>query len=875
MTRQRASNSCNRRRSPSFNNGYNGRMITGVLLFTFLLSTAPTDAAVGETKENIEQATAVEGKTAEIPCLVTSTDKVMLTLWYKDNTGMPIYSYDARSKATRSWVDLVLGSRATFVPDSTPPYLKLEDVKEEDGGVYTCRVDFKLSPTQRAKANLSVIIPPGSPTILEEDGTQVDAVIGPYDEGTFFKITCQVIGGQPPPQVTWWQGKDLLDGEIDSQTGNVYRNTLIVGPLTREHLNAFYVCQSINTDKIDPPSKAVSLDVNFRPLTVEVLGSGQPLTSGMQYEVTCRSTGARPPALITWWMDDKELTNATSHTENLGNVTLSTLTLVPDDSDGGKLLRCLAQSPVIDHQPIEDSWKLDIQYVPHVNLSLAEDTDMEDISEGDNVTFVCKVKANPTVSKISWYHRGIQIHPNVTGGIVITRHKLNLNDIQRQDAGFYTCVASNAIGDGESHPIVLNVKYVPVCSDTRKQVIGAAKHDQVQMECRVNASPGKVTFRWYFISTEELVNISQESFSVQDRTSLLNYKVNSETDYGNILCFASNELGDQSDACTFAVVPAGKPDALENCTITNQTTNTIFVDCLPGYDGGLEQQFVLQVFEFDGETRHMMLNITEMVEPSFTIEGLHPGTSYLLAMYAENIKGMSDQRTLHGFTLPSLPGQRNRISHPHIFPITPILGVLIGVVGALVLVAIVVVVVMKLRGDALRAKDPQDSSLKVPHPSLQHTKDPDDGPDVILCRTDPTYEDVDGIPQKLKHANIYETVPYDNKDSHSKNSESTEKDDVEYAELTFNNGKSKHKTGKKQGGSGANGAVRSSEDATIYATIDHARTAQQQQQQLKQLKQQQPQASKLGKQAARDVDSAALREPDEIPLMDGALESSV
>lgn len=25
-----------------------------------------------------------------------------------------------------------------------------------------------------------------------------------------------------------------------------------------------------------------------------------------------------------------------------------------------------------------------------------------------------------------------------------------------------------------------------------------------------------------------------------------------------------------------------------------------------------------------------------------------------------------------------------------------------------------------------------------------------------------TYEDVDGIPQKLKHANIYETVPYDN-----------------------------------------------------------------------------------------------------------------
>lgn len=60
---------------------------------------------------------------------------------------------------------------------------------------------------------------------------------------------------------------------------------------------------------------------------------------------------------------------------------------------------------------------------------------------------------------------------------------------------------------------------------------------------------------------------------------------------------------------------------------------------------------------------------------------------------------------------------------------------LIGVVGALVLVAIVVVVVMKLRGDARRAKERPEGGLKIPHAPLQHSKDGEDGPDVIFCRT--------------------------------------------------------------------------------------------------------------------------------------------
>ncbi|MPC91303.1 hypothetical protein E2C01_086328 [Portunus trituberculatus] len=131
-----------------------------------------------------------------------------------------------------------------------------------------------------------------------------------------------------------------------------------------------------------------------------------------------------------------------------------------------------------------------------------------------------------------------------------------------------------------------------------------------------------------------------------------------------------------------------------------------------------------------------------------------------------------------------------------------------------------------------------------------------------------------------------------------RNQQDSEKDDVEYAELTFNNGKNKNKSNKRGGGpGGANGVIRNADDNTIYATIDHTRTEAQNQQQPQPLiphqqHQQHPQAAskqgkpkkqvyvaqpgnKTGKHVAGDPNVQPQREADEIPLMDAALESSV
>ena len=65
----------------------------------------------------------------------------------------------------------------------------------------------------------------------------------------------------------------------------------------------------------------------------------------------------------------------------------------------------------------------------------------------------------------------------------------------------------------------------------------------------------------------------------------------------------------------------GPPDAVHHCSVTNQTDVSFVVRCTAGFDGGLQQQFTLELF---GRERRLKLN-TSHDQPLFSVAGLEPG----------------------------------------------------------------------------------------------------------------------------------------------------------------------------------------------------------------------------------------------------------
>ncbi|XP_011504733.1 PREDICTED: MAM domain-containing glycosylphosphatidylinositol anchor protein 1-like [Ceratosolen solmsi marchali] len=636
----------------------------------------------------------VAGYQAKLPCDLTPSAKdeeAIMLLWYKSEIeGSPIYSVDGRSKPLgqgRQWSDPnALADRARMRLTGQHADLEIEGLTPADAGLYHCRIDFPNNPTRNQKINLTVIVPPQSPEIYTNDHTLAKN-LQPLNEDSSLMLVCEVTGGSPPPRVTWhWNGK-LLDETFVHEYEELTVNRLDMDCVTRDLLSAQLVCMASNTHLIEPATAEIIIDVNLKPLMVNITNKAFHLSALRTYEIECISSGSRPEVVITWWKGTHQIKHMARNFAEGSNMTRSVMSYVPTIEDDGKFLTCRAENPVVSDSALEDRWHLIIHYVPVVTIKLGSSLRATDINEGDDVYFECEVKANPKAYKLAWFKDGKELHHNASANVILPGgHSLVLQSVTRSSAGEYSCMAANYEGKTTSRPVTLDIMYAPVCKDgTTAQVVGALKHETISLVCGVQSKPPPLTFQWTFNNSGELMNVPASRYAQVKPQHLitnhwhgsrLNYTPAGDMDYGTMACLATNQIGAQKVPCLFQIIVAGKPYPLQNCSALQSTgpyayrmghedfkatdakdADWLIVRCNEGFDGGLPiTSFELEVYS-DESVYHVntiYINHTDKAGafgPIFEVPGLEPGRNYRLLLYAVNAKGRSDPVVLEPVTL--------------------------------------------------------------------------------------------------------------------------------------------------------------------------------------------------------------------------------
>ncbi|XP_047518757.1 uncharacterized protein LOC125058679 isoform X3 [Pieris napi] len=686
-----------------------------------------------EESSSLESVHAALGRAAELPCDITPAiahDSVALVIWYKEGHNTPVYTFDKRDGVDTHWSDpATLGSRASFRTSTTPALLVLTKIRPEDSGQYRCRVDFIKLPTKNTRLNLTVLIPPKRLVILDQDGEEFrGGAMGPFDEGTRVNLTCVAIGGRPAARVSWWQSHALL--------ANSESRASVSFTLQRDLYPATLTCQAVTDPSISPLSKTITIDMNLYPLWVRIIGGARPLVAGRGVEIICQAVGARPHPTISWSKGATRLRTIREKISPDGNVTSSILSIIPTVEDSGRIISCRSVQQNLKHSVREDGWKMEIQHVPIPKLKLGANLDPDNIMEGSDVYLDCDVRSRPDHDYVYFTYNGVIVKGS--GGVLVTRQSLVLQGVSKQRAGAYVCVARNSLGEGSSDPLHIDVKFSPVCTKKDGVALRAARGETMSIKCDVDANPMPSSFRWWFNSSTDTERELTSSNGMS--TDAYDYRVNSSSEYGWVQCAGTNSVGRQTEPCMFHILPAERPSAVQSCDISNVTHECFLIECNPGYyDGGLAQEFMLQVFIV--ENGALITNRTGMAA-QWRVCNVSGAQSVRVSVYAYNRVGHSEPHTVTVGLLKH-PQRHSGISSVSVQLSAVLVSVLCAVsvlicVGTLATFALCYRHCQPRRGEKPEKAKGRDESTKVLLEDKSEAKDEkhsDTNPDIIQIET--------------------------------------------------------------------------------------------------------------------------------------------
>ncbi|XP_050305206.1 cell adhesion molecule Dscam2 isoform X28 [Anthonomus grandis grandis] len=507
-------------------------------------------------------------------------------------------------------------------------HLNVTGIHTNDGGLYRCSASSKVGSADHS-ARINVY---GLPFVRSMEKQAIVA-------GGTLIVHCP-FAGHPVDTVVWERDGRLLP--INRKQKVFPNGTLIIENVERASDQATYVCVAKNSQGYSARG-SLEVQVMVPPQIAHFDFGVDAINAGDMVSTQCLVNKGDLPLNITWFFNGKPIVLLQGSTVTKINPRLSSLSISSVDAVHAGEFGCVAANAAGEDR---------LFTVLNVNVPprwILEPTDKA-FAQGSDAAVECKADGFPK-PVVTWKRAtGVSpgdykdFKPN-NPDIKVEDGTLMINNIQKNNEGYYLCEAVNGIGSGLSAVVLISVQ-APPQFEVKFRNQTSRRGDPAVLQCEAKGEK-PIGILWN-INNKRLEPKGDNRYTIREEIlpngvlSDLSIKRTERSDSAIFTCVATNAFG--SDDTNINMIVQEVPEVPYGLKILDKSAKTVQLSWVAPYDGNSPIKKYL--IEYKPSKGSWEKNSERVLIPGDQTEAgiftLRPATTYHIRIVAENEIGSSD-----------------------------------------------------------------------------------------------------------------------------------------------------------------------------------------------------------------------------------------